>query len=125
MGVSDYIISVFVLKGVLKYFIHDLKWNATHGCPIYYALHYKNMKALELLLDAGADSDSLVCLSALDSQGLTALHVSAKSKAAGFARVYSRLLNKRGFVGGLTVEVMDLLGLSQNVCVALLLLRTV
>ena len=95
--------------------MYELKWNASHGCPVYYTLHYKNVKALELLLDASTDGESVKCLTTIDAVGLTALHVAAKSKASGFARFYSRLFDKRGFISKPSEDVLSLLGLSQKV----------
>ena len=100
---------------MLDYLIHELRWNASYGCPIYYALHYRNFKALSLLLNSSGIDESLYCLSMTDSLGLTALHVAAKCKASGFARFYSRLFDKNGFVKNLPMDVTSLLGLSQKV----------
>ena len=40
-------------EDVISFLIEVCQFNATHGCPVYYAMHYRNMKALKVLLKAG------------------------------------------------------------------------
>ena len=38
---------------VISFLIDVVQFNASHGCPVYYAMHYRNMRVLKLLLKAG------------------------------------------------------------------------
>ena len=56
-------------EDVVSFLIDECQFSATHGCPVYYAMHYRNMKALRVLLNAGdreqlsdCANDSLVSL---------------------------------------------------------------
>ena len=66
------------------------------GCPVYLAVHLRNLPVLHTLLKASVKSVSLTCLTSLDVNGETALHSAVKSKAAGLARLYSKLLTFNG-----------------------------
>ena len=111
---------------VVSFLIHTAGVGADQGCPLYYALHYRNMKVLETLL-GNADMEryhadmsdpvtchdlsfplarSLPCLTSLDSTGRTALHAAVRSKASGFARFFSKLRHKKP-----DPTVLELLGL--------------
>lgn len=65
--------------------------NASQGCPIYYAVSYRNMVALEQLLKTSDRKSSLLCLTTQDTNGATALHDAAGTKASGFARFFAKL----------------------------------
>ena len=89
------------------------------GCPVYLAVHLRNLPVLHTLLKASVKSVSLTCLTSLDVNGETALHSAVKSKAAGLARLYSKLLT----FNGSTVtsapphhKIASLLGLAHKVC---------
>lgn len=109
---SDFVIGNH--EDMISYLVHDLHWNASYGCPIYFALHYRNMKALSIILDSTNKAESLYCLTQLDSLGLTAIHAAAKSKSSGFARLYSRLFDDRGLVKKPHKTVSSLLALSDK-----------
>ena len=56
-------------EDVVSFLIDECQFSASHGCPVYYAMHYRNMKALRVLLNAGdreqlsdCANDSLVSL---------------------------------------------------------------
>ena len=38
---------------VVSFLIDVVQFNASHGCPVYYAMHYRNMRVLKVLLKAG------------------------------------------------------------------------
>ena len=40
-------------EDVVSFLIDECQFSASHGCPVYYAMHYRNMKALRVLLNAG------------------------------------------------------------------------
>ena len=66
-------------------------------CPIYYAVHYRNMLAIESLIRHTKSKRKLLrCLLQADTHGSTALHVASRSKASGFARFFTRLTDSRG-----------------------------
>lgn len=63
------------------------------------------------------EEEALVCLTARDSTGVSALQVAASSKASGFSRFFARLIGN----DSCTIErpepaIADMLGLSRKVC---------
>ena len=109
-----YILLLCSNQEIITYFTDSRRWKPA-GCPVYYAVYYRNMHALRLLLRAMGE-EALACLTARDSTGMSALQVAASSKASGFARFFARLIS----IGGHTIEqpepaVADMLGLSKTV----------
>ena len=99
--------------------MNSLRWDPGVGCPVYHALHLRNLPALEILLNASDLTVSLKCLTNLDTNGETALHAAVKSKASGLTRLYSKLLVYNGSeVISIhpSYEVAQLLGLALKVC---------
>ena len=77
---------------MMSYLIgEDVGLSTSQGCPVYYAVNYRNMVALNLLLKASDVKDSMKCLTTKDANGVTALHIAAESKASGFARFFAKL----------------------------------
>lgn len=76
-----------------------------HNCPLVDAVHYRNSEAVKAIISAvraavlhhdapvsGFSPTALAyCLTERDMFGQTVLHVAAKSKASGFARLFVRL----------------------------------
>ena len=46
---------------VVSFLIDVCQFNASHGCPVYYAMHYRNMKALRVILKAGDREQLSAC----------------------------------------------------------------
>ena len=65
-------------------------FDASLGCPIVDALHYRNLQAAEIILHSMSSAQAAFCLTIADAYGQTALHVVAKSKASGFASFFLR-----------------------------------
>jgi len=66
------------------------RFDAGRGCPIVLALHTRNLAAAKAILRYMSPEDVGLCLTIPDAYGQTALHVVAKSSAAGFANFFLR-----------------------------------
>ena len=92
-----------VLQSLMKHSVVDLRV----VCPLVDAIHFRISDAVTMFVDAALDRQSTHvglspaaladCLMEQDIFGETVLHVAAKAKASGFARLFLRLrqLNKR------------------------------
>eukprot|EP01147_Barroeca_monosierra_P005116 gene5116-155_t len=63
------------------------------ACPIYYAITFRDIAALHILTKALPSAAIAECLLKYDMNNETALHILARSKASGFARLFRPGLN--------------------------------
>eukprot|EP00048_Salpingoeca_helianthica_P008123 m.118847 g.118847 ORF g.118847 m.118847 type:complete len:619 (-) comp14521_c0_seq1:21-1877(-) len=80
---------------------------AAISCPLYYAVHYRNIRAIRALLKT---PDPRACLILPDAFNETALHAAAWGKASGFARLFVRA-RKTPSAPALP-QILELLGLT-------------
>eukprot|EP00117_Sycon_ciliatum_P033742 scpid43672/ scgid25899/ JmjC domain-containing protein 8; Jumonji domain-containing protein 8 len=57
-------------------------------CPVYFAVHYRNMIALKAILDFSPPQAIALCIEQRDSYNRTVFHTAAADRAAGFARLF-------------------------------------
>jgi ankyrin repeat protein len=91
----------------------DPKYNNSLQCPIYYAIHYRNIRVLESIIQHTPANSVLNCVLQKDTHGYSAVHVAARSKASGFARFFLRLFHttRQSIRSPRNPEILHLLGL--------------
>lgn len=81
---------------------------AAVGCPLYHAVHLRNIPALRHMAAAAKPADVWACLGTRDTQGEAALHNAARGKAAGLARVVRAA---QALAGAVAADFAEYLGL--------------
>lgn len=77
---------------VAKAILDSPNYNVAN-CPSYYAVQYRNLPVLKMLGSARHAATLRTCMEEVDAFNETMLHIAARSKAAGFARVFVALLS--------------------------------
>ena len=72
-------------QAVIEFLVQQGIAGHVSTCPIYYAITYRNLAAMRLLLSTQEPSELVKCLHMKDHNNVTALHLLALSKAAGLS----------------------------------------
>ena len=82
-------------QAVIEFLVQQGIAGHVSTCPIYYAITYRNLAAMRLLLSTQEPSELVKCLHMKDHNNVTALHLLALSKAAGFARLFKQGIDRQ------------------------------
>eukprot|EP00039_Didymoeca_costata_P004882 m.76810 g.76810 ORF g.76810 m.76810 type:complete len:699 (-) comp12582_c0_seq3:68-2164(-) len=64
-------------------------FDSSIGCPLYYAVNFRNIPAMRTLLKYSNRNALLSCIREHDAHDDTAIHVASRSKAAGMSRLFA------------------------------------
>lgn len=97
---------------IIRMLLSHPEYRAEINCPSYYAVQYRNLPALEMLSAPRHVAALLTCMDEADAFNETMLHIAARSKAAGFARVFVALASTDEWKSDVTKNPMlPLLGI--------------
>lgn len=78
---------------MIEYLASQPSFDAEVGCPVYYAVHFRNLPGLQSLLERSSQASLKECVFQLDAHNETAVHTSARSKSSGFTRLFVSIAN--------------------------------